>query len=104
MAADESGFDVFRAIADPNRRLIIAALAERPLAVHEISTRFPISRPAISKHLRLLGEAGLVAHRRRGKENVYALDPAPFAALADWLGLYWSGRLQLLKRIAEGDS
>ena len=104
MTAGESEFDVFRAIADPSRRRIIAALAHGPLAVHEISRLFPISRPAISKHLRLLGEAGLVQHRRRGKENVYALDPAPFAELADWLGLYWSGRLQLLKRIAEGDS
>jgi DNA-binding transcriptional ArsR family regulator len=104
MTAGETEFDVFRAIADPSRRRIIAALAERPLAVHEISSLFPISRPAISKHLRLLGEAGLVEHRRRGKENVYALDPAPFAELADWLGHYWSGRLQLLKRIAEGDS
>ena len=104
MSAFEADFDVFRAIADPNRRRIIAALAEGPMAVHEISDRFPISRPAISKHLRLLGEAGLVAHRPRGKENVYALDPAPFGEIADWLSHYWSGRLQLLKRIAEGDS
>ena len=104
MSAGDTDFDVFRAIADPSRRAIIAALADGPLAVHEISSLFPISRPAISKHLRLLGEAGLVEHRRRGKENVYALDPAPFAELADWLDLYWSGRLQLLKRIAEGDS
>lgn len=104
MSASEADFDIFRAIADPNRRQIIAALADGPLAVHEISSRFPISRPAISKHLRLLSEAGLVEHRRRGKENIYALDRAPFEALADWLSLYWSGRLQILKRISEGDS
>ena len=104
MVANEPQADIFRAIADPNRRLIIAALSDRPMAVHELSSRFPISRPAISKHLRLLGEAGLVEHRRRGKENVYALDREAFAELADWLGRYWSGRLRLLKRSAEGDS
>ena len=103
MASTESGTDVFRAIADPNRRLILAALADRPLAVHELSGRFAISRPAISKHLRLLGEAGLVGHRRRGKENVYVLNRDAFADLADWLGRFWSGRLDMLKRVAEGD-
>jgi DNA-binding transcriptional ArsR family regulator len=104
MAARDSDADIFKAIADPTRRLILAALADRPMAVHELSGRFPMSRPAISKHLRLLGEAKLVEHGRRGKENVYTLNRDAFAELADWLGRFWSGRLQLLKRIAEGDS
>jgi DNA-binding transcriptional ArsR family regulator len=104
MTRCEPESDVFKAIADPTRRLILAALADRPLAVHELSGRFPISRPAISRHLRLLGQAKLVGHGRRGKENVYTLNRDAFAELADWLGGFWSGRLELLKRIAEGDS
>lgn len=93
--------DPFRAIADPTRREILSALAERPLAVHEIAERFDVSRPAISKHLRILGEAGLVASTRSGKENLYELRAEAFAPVAEWLGGFWSGRLDLLKRMAE---
>jgi DNA-binding transcriptional ArsR family regulator len=93
--------DPFKAIADPTRREILAALSQRPLAVHEIAERFEISRPAISKHLRVLSEAGLVAARRAGKENLYELRAEAFAPVADWLGRFWSGRLSALKAMAE---
>ena len=93
--------DPFKAIADPIRRDILAALSERPLPVHEIAERFDVSRPAISKHLRVLSEAGLVAARRAGKENLYELRTEAFGPVADWLGRFWSGRLSALKAMAE---
>lgn len=93
--------DPFRAMADPVRREILAAVAERPLAVHEIAQRFAISRPAISKHLRVLSEAGLVTARRAGKENLYELRLEAFAPVAEWLGRFWGGRLATLKALAE---
>jgi len=92
---------VFKAVADGTRRDIIAALAERPLPVHELAARFAVTRPAISKHLRILGEAGLVAASRAGKENIYRLEEAPLGELIDWLGRFWSGRLITLKHLAE---
>ena len=93
--------DPFRAIADPVRREILTALQGRALAVHEIAERFDISRPAISKHLRVLGDAGLVTARRAGKENLYALRAQAFAPVAEWLTGFWAGRLNLLKDMAE---
>jgi DNA-binding transcriptional ArsR family regulator len=93
--------DPFRAIADPVRREILTALQVRAMAVHEIAERFEISRPAISKHLRVLGEAGLVTARRAGKENLYELRAAAFAPVAEWLSAFWAGRLNLLKEMAE---
>ena len=92
---------VFKAIADGTRRGIIAALAERPLPVHDLAARFAVTRPAISKHLRILGEAGLVSSSRSGKENVYRLEQAPLREVLDWLGRFWSGRLDALKQLAE---
>jgi len=91
----------FRALADDTRRAIIETIAARPLPVHEIAERFAISRPAVSKHLRILAEAGLVRADRRGKENVYALDPRPLAEVREWIELYWAGRLATLKDLAE---
>lgn len=93
--------DPFRAIADPVRREILSTLQARPLAVHEIAERFDISRPAISKHLRVLGEAGLVTARRSGKENLYELRAQAFAPVAEWLSGFWAKRLGLLKDMAE---
>jgi DNA-binding transcriptional ArsR family regulator len=92
---------LFRAIADPIRRDILAALQPGPLAVHDIAERFAVSRPAISKHLRVLGEAGLVEASRSGKENLYSLRREAFAPVARWLTGFWSGRLELLKQMAE---
>ena len=91
----------FRAIADPTRREILAALQARPMPVHEIAGLFDVSRPAISKHLRILTDAGLVAARRAGKENLYELRAEAFAPVAEWLGRFWGGRLASLKALAE---
>ncbi len=101
MSYGSSAGTIFKALADDTRREIIGALADKPLAVHELAARFDISRPAISKHLRVLGDAGLVRSDRIGKENLYRIEPEPLRAVADWLARYWSVRLQTLKDLAE---
>jgi DNA-binding transcriptional ArsR family regulator len=103
MVTDRTRDEIFKAMADGTRREILTLLSARPLPVHSIAERFAMSRPAVSKHLRVLGDAGLVAARRAGKENVYALNEAAFDEVIGWLSGFWRGRLELLKRIAEGD-
>ena len=104
MNPSEPAEPVFAAIADPTRRRILEMLRSQPEAVQDIADRFDISRPAISKHLRVLTDAGLVQSRPEGRRNVYALQPEPFAAVRDWLDGFWNERLTLLKRISEGDA
>ncbi len=79
-------------------------LVERPAAVEQIAARFPVSRPAISKHLRALLEAGLVRREPAGRMNVYRAEPEPLAEVTGWVESLWRGRLARLKRLAEGDS
>lgn len=88
------------AIADPVRRDILAMLKERPLAAGEIADGFEISRPAISRHLRMLRESGLVSDEARGRERIYTLRPQPLAELDSWLEDFrelWSDRLDALE-------
>ncbi|GIE99408.1 ArsR/SmtB family transcription factor [Paractinoplanes rishiriensis] len=77
--------DVAAAIADPVRREILEVLRDRPLAARRIAERFPISRPAVSRHLRVLRECGLVHDTLTGRERLYRLDRAPFGELRAWL-------------------
>ncbi len=77
--------DVAAAIADPVRREILEMLRERPLPARRIAERFPISRPAISRHLRVLRECGLVRDTADGRERFYRLDPARLTEISDWL-------------------
>ena len=95
---------VYEAIADPTRRAILALLVERPAAVAQIAGRFPVSRPAISKHLRTLLEAGLVRREAAGRMNIYRAEPEPLGEVMGWVESLWSGKLARLKRLAEGDS
>ena len=95
---------VFAAIADPTRRAILARLHDRPSDVGRLAAHFPISRPAVSKHLAALHRAGLVVCRPEGRTNVYAADLEPLRAVQDWLEAFWGGRLAVLKRLVEGDS
>jgi DNA-binding transcriptional ArsR family regulator len=78
--------DVFGALADPVRRSILAQLARGPHRVVDLAETRPISRPAVSKHLRLLLEAGLVGVTDRGRERYYALDPAGLAGVNEYVG------------------
>lgn len=76
---------VLSALADPIRHAIVELLASGPMAVKEIARHFPVSRPAISKHLLLMEEAGVVAAEKRGRERVYRLEPGALEGLAGWL-------------------
>jgi DNA-binding transcriptional ArsR family regulator len=77
--------DVAAAIADPVRRAILELLREQPLAARRIAARFSISRPAVSRHLRVLRECGLVRDTPAGRERHYQLDPSRLTELSDWL-------------------
>jgi len=96
---------VFRALADPTRREILSLLRGGRRTVGEIAGRFPTSRPAISKHLRLLRAAGLVVTRQQGAARLCDLNARPLRAIDDWLRDYeafWRGSLRSLKRHVEG--
>ena len=89
------------AIADPTRRRVLELVRDAEVPAGEIAAQFPVSRPAVSRHLRVLREAGLVQERRVGRERLYRADPEPLAELREWLDGYWAGRLDALKRLAE---
>jgi DNA-binding transcriptional ArsR family regulator len=81
------------ALSDPTRRAIVAKLRERPMPVGAIAADLPVSRPAVSSHLRVLAEAGLVTHRAVGTRNIYSLRPEGIAELRAWLDGLWSDAL-----------
>jgi DNA-binding transcriptional ArsR family regulator len=89
------------AISDPIRRRVLELVRDRELPAGELAARFDVSRPAVSRHLRVLREAGLVHERRAGRHRLYRADPTPLAEVREWLDGYWSGRLDALKRLAE---
>jgi DNA-binding transcriptional ArsR family regulator len=87
------------ALADPTRRTIVELLAEQELSAGELADRFETSRPAVSRHLRVLREQGLVQARVDGRRRVYSLDPEPLEELDEWLSHYrrfWTNRLDAL--------
>lgn len=91
----------FAALADETRCAIVDLLRERPRPVHELAAAFPISRPAISRHLRVLKDAGLIGEERDGRENVYSLKRHRLRQLSTWLEQHWSAKLDKLRRLAE---
>jgi DNA-binding transcriptional ArsR family regulator len=96
--------DVFRAIADPTRRAILDRLRAGPAPVNALASEFEQSRPAISKHLRVLRDARLVVEERSGRERVYELRPVPLQQVAGWIEGYrsfWQVSLTNLKRLLE---
>lgn len=95
--------DTFAAIADPTRRQILSLLDSAPSDVEALAAHFPVSRPAVSKHLSVLLRAGLVTRRPSGRNNLYALEPEPLGEVRAWLDMFWKGRLARLKRVAEED-
>lgn len=93
--------DVFQAIADPTRRRLLERLREGERSVTELAAPFPVSRPAISQHLRVLREAGLVSERRVGRERRYRLEAASLRRVSEWVRQYqdfWADRLDALER------
>jgi len=89
------------ALADPTRRAIFERLAKKPLAVGAMAEAFPISRPAVSQHLRVLKEARLVVHERSGTQNIYRVNPEGLARLRGYLDAMWERALGDFKHAAE---
>ena len=95
---------VFRALADPTRRAILARLRAGEVAAGDIAASFRVSRPAVSRHIRVLRRAQLVTAQRHGRHRFYALNPEPLRSLDEWLDSYrqfWKSRLRELKRHVE---
>src|SRR6266550_3525476 len=96
----------FQALADPTRRAVLELLRRGSQPAGQIARAFPVSRPAISKHLRLLRRAHLVQERREGRHRWYQLNPEPLKAVDSWLEHYrvfWSARLNNLKAFVEAE-
>ena len=101
MATHGSGDEVWDALGERSRRAIVLRLAERPHAVGELAESIPLSRPAVSQHLKVLKDAGLVTDRAAGTRRVYRLDPAGVAALRDQLETFWNRALEGYQDVAE---
>lgn len=89
------------ALGDPTRRAIFEHLAERPRAVGELAGELPVSRPAVSQHLKVLKDAGLVIDRPAGTRRIYQLDPDGVGALRAYLDQFWNRSLAAFKAAAE---
>jgi DNA-binding transcriptional ArsR family regulator len=90
---------VLRALADENRRTLLETLVDGPAIAGDLAALLPIARPGVSRHLRVLREAGLVEVRQEAQRRVYSLRPGPLAEIDEWLGRYrapWEQRLDAL--------
>ncbi len=92
------GWDV---LGDPRRRAIVASLAEHPRSVGELAAELPISRPAVSQHLKVLKDSGVVVDEASGTRRVYRLDPVGMGALRDQLETFWNRTLSGFQELAE---
>jgi DNA-binding transcriptional ArsR family regulator len=91
--ANRDGDDGWGALADGTRRAIVTRLAERPMPVGELAALFPITRSAVSQHLKVLKDAGLVSEKAAGTRRIYRLNPSAVAALRDQLDTFWQRTL-----------
>ena len=92
---------VLTALGDPTRRAIFERIAHRPSAVGELASEFPVSRPAVSQHLRVLKEAGLVRDEAEGTRRIYSLDRDGLASVRAYFEQYWQTSLAAFKAAAE---
>ena len=92
------------ALGDPTRRQIFELLRSGPRSVGELAAGLPVSRPAVSQHLRVLEDVGLVTHERNGTRHLYELDSAGVGVLRDWVDGFWSEALARFKTVAEETS
>jgi DNA-binding transcriptional ArsR family regulator len=95
------GNATFAALSDPTRRRVLERLAMGPRAVGDIAEGLPVSRPAVSQHLKVLKEAGLVSDRQEGARRIYAIDPKGLGAMRAWLDQFWDTALAAFKAEAE---
>ncbi|WP_211320679.1 ArsR/SmtB family transcription factor [Arthrobacter livingstonensis] len=93
--------DAWEALGDRTRRAIVECLAERPRAVGELAAQLPVSRPAVSQHLKILKDAGLVSEHADGTRRIYRLNPAGMGALRDQLDTFWTRALTAYKSVVE---
>jgi DNA-binding transcriptional ArsR family regulator len=93
--------EAFTALGDPTRRAIFESLAEQPRAVGELARELPVSRPAVSQHLKVLKGAGLVTDRPVGTRRIYAVDPDGLSALRAYLDQFWTKTLIAYKAVVE---
>jgi DNA-binding transcriptional ArsR family regulator len=93
--------DALSALADPTRREIFERLAARPSAVGELASGLPVTRPAVSQHLKVLKRAGLVSDRAEGTRRIYQLDPAGIDSLRQYLDMFWKRSLLGFRQAAE---
>jgi DNA-binding transcriptional ArsR family regulator len=101
VAYKEAALRSLGALADPTRRTIFERLAERPAAVGDLARGLPVSRPAVSQHLKVLKEAGLVQEVSRGTRRIYSLDPRGIAAMRRWLDSQWASALDAFRHFAD---
>jgi len=94
-------FGAFAALGDPTRRAVFERLARGPRAVGEIARGLPVTRPAVSQHLKVLKDAGLVRERREGTRRLYSINPSGVAAMRDYLDQFWNRALAAFKVAAE---
>ena len=102
--AVEAEARVFQALADPSRRAIFEALTRGEAAVQDLTARFTLSQPAVSQHLAVLKDAGLVSGRREGRRVYYRVEPRGVQPLVDWIVHYrafWTARVGRLERLLE---
>ena len=102
MANTRPRSQAFAALADPTRREVFERLGRGPRAVGELAAGLPVSRPAVSQHLKVLKEAGLVSDRAEGTRRLYRVDPGGVGALRDYLDRFWDQALTAFKGVVEG--
>ena len=97
---------VFRAISDPTRRSIMALLAGKEQSLNEIVANYQMTRPAVTKHLKILREGGLISVRAQGRERLHRLQPEALKTVSEWLSFFsqfWDDKLADLKQAVEAD-
>lgn len=96
-----NGSAAFSALAEPVRVAIVERLGERPMAVGELAALLPVTRPAVSQHLKVLKDAGLVRDRAEGTRRIYSIDPAGLGRIRAWLDRFWDDNLTAFAAAAE---
>jgi DNA-binding transcriptional ArsR family regulator len=103
MTDDDDTGKVLRALADPRRRAILRLVSDDELPAGEIADAFDVTRPAVSQHLTVLKDAGLVSERRDGARRIYRSEPAGLEALRSFLDELWGGALARARRLVEDE-
>ena len=101
MSYEARPIEALSALGDPTRRAVFERVAAKPAPVGELAKGLPVSRPAVSQHLRVLKDAGLVLETQQGTRRIYRLDPRGIGALRDWLDRHWDQALSAFKEFVE---